>query len=213
MASTHGVHGCRAEDLACWPDDELWLVELGGPILHELHQLVATRGRLLKRIAGWNADTVCEYAGACAWRAGDLALEDLDRAGLAAASAALRSCIDLVNLEATATILAGGDTRGRSHRRVAGPCASAGRRASAAASSIGLSGRFSRKATSRAATASASSWSRCFAVIRRRAVRQGVRELGEHLLLPPPQDDGRDPGPEEVEVPVACEMPARVEPS
>jgi hypothetical protein len=103
----YGVHACRVEDLSYWPDDELWLVELGGTILHEPYQLVATRGRLLQRVAEWNADTAREYAGACAWRARDLASEGLDRAGLRDGSAALRACIDLVSLEATAKSLAG----------------------------------------------------------------------------------------------------------
>jgi hypothetical protein len=103
----YGVHACRVEDLSYWPDDELWLVELGGTILHEAYHLVATHGRLLTRIVEWNTDTAREYAGACAWRARDLASEGLDRAGLRDDSAALRACIDLVSLEATAKRLAG----------------------------------------------------------------------------------------------------------
>jgi hypothetical protein len=115
----YGVHACRVEDLSYWPDDELWLVELGGTILHEPYQLVATRGRLLTRIAGWNADTAREYAGASAWRARDLALEGLDRAGLRDERAALGACIDLVSLEATATTLAGSAARGEPRALVA----------------------------------------------------------------------------------------------
>src|SRR5689334_20688891 len=53
----YGVHACRLDDLSYWPDEELWLVELGGTILQEPCQVVASRGRLLQRIAGWNADT------------------------------------------------------------------------------------------------------------------------------------------------------------
>ncbi len=107
----YGVHACRVEDLSYWPDEELWLVELGGTILHQPCQLVAARGRLLQRIAAWNVDSAREYAVACAWRARDVAVEALGRGGLVAEEAALRACMDLVSLQATATTLAGDGPR------------------------------------------------------------------------------------------------------
>jgi hypothetical protein len=76
-------------------------------------QLVATRGRLLQRITAWNAASSHEYAAACAWRARDLAALALGGGVLAAANA-LRACMDLVSLEATAMALAAG---GRSDPR------------------------------------------------------------------------------------------------
>ena len=100
----YGVHACALEDLSLWPDEELWLVELAGTVLREPDQLVATRGRLLERITAWNAEAAREYAAACAWRARDLAVEALG-GGLPAADA-LRACIDLESLQATATALA-----------------------------------------------------------------------------------------------------------
>jgi len=103
----YGVHACRVEDLSYWPDEELWLVELGDPIVPARFQVAAARGRLLQRITAWNAASSREYAAACAWRARDLAVEGLGRAGLDAEGAALGACIDLVSLEATATTLAG----------------------------------------------------------------------------------------------------------
>ena len=106
----YGVHACRVEDLSYWPDDELWLVELGGTILHEPFQLVAARGRLLQRIAGWNADGARDYAVACAWRARDFVAEALARAGLDAEACAVRACPDLVSLQSTATTIAGDAT-------------------------------------------------------------------------------------------------------
>jgi hypothetical protein len=108
----YGVHACRIEDLAYWPDDELWLVELGGAILEEPFQLAAARGRLVRRVDAWNAGAAREYAGACAWRARDLAAAALARAGLAPQGAALAACLDLGTLEVTATTLAGGAPRG-----------------------------------------------------------------------------------------------------
>ncbi|MFL5263701.1 MAG: hypothetical protein ACJ79R_14400 [Anaeromyxobacteraceae bacterium] len=102
----YGVHACALEDLSSWPDEELWLVELSGTVLREASQLVAARGRLLERIAAWNAESAHDYAAACAWRARDLAVEALG-GGVLAAADALRACTDLVSLQATATALAG----------------------------------------------------------------------------------------------------------
>ncbi|HET9596393.1 MAG TPA: hypothetical protein VFP65_12465 [Anaeromyxobacteraceae bacterium] len=107
----YGVHACRIEDLAYWPDDELWLVELGGTVLEEPFQLAASRGRLVRRIDAWNAATAREYAAACAFRARDLAADALSRAGLPLQGAALAACIDLATLEATAATLAGSAPR------------------------------------------------------------------------------------------------------
>jgi hypothetical protein len=103
----YGVHACRPEDLSYWPHDELWIVELGGTILRAPHQLVASRGRMLERVAGWNEQGAREYAVACAWRARDLAAEALELAGLAREAASLRTCNDLVSLQSTASAVVG----------------------------------------------------------------------------------------------------------
>ena len=110
-----GVHACRVEDLAYWLDDELWLVELDDPVVRTPFQVVAPRGRLLERITAWNGASSGEYAAACAWRARDLVVDGLGRAGLQAEAAALRACIDLPSLEATARTLAGDATREEPH--------------------------------------------------------------------------------------------------
>jgi hypothetical protein len=106
----YGVHACRVEDLAYRLDDELWLVELEDPIARTPFQVVAARGRLPRRITAWNGASSHEYAAACAWRARDLAVEGLVRAGSNAEAAALRACIDLPSLEARANTLAGDAT-------------------------------------------------------------------------------------------------------
>ena len=111
----YGVHACRVEDLAYWLEDELWLVELDDPAAQTPFQVVAARGRLLERITAWNGVSSHEYAAACAWRARDLVVERLARAGSNAEAAALRACIDLPSLEATATTLAGDATREEPH--------------------------------------------------------------------------------------------------
>jgi len=107
----YGVHACRMEDLSYWPDEELWLVELGEPIVPTPFHVAAGRGRLLQRITAWNAASAREYAAACAWRARDLVAEALSRAALDAEASALRACIDLISLQATATAIAGDAAR------------------------------------------------------------------------------------------------------
>jgi hypothetical protein len=108
----YGVHACRMEDLSYWLDDELWLVELGEPIVPAPFHVAAGRGRLVQRIAAWSAATGREYAAACAWRARDLVAEALRRAGLDAEASAVRACLDLVSLQTTATAIAGDARRG-----------------------------------------------------------------------------------------------------
>lgn len=51
----NGVHACAREALAYWFDQELWTVELAGEIVDAGTLLVARRGRLLERVAGWPA--------------------------------------------------------------------------------------------------------------------------------------------------------------
>lgn len=107
----YGVHACRLEDLSYWPDEELWLVELGEPIEPMPLHVAAGRGRLVQRITDWNAASAREYAAACAWRARDLAAEALRSAALGAEAAVLRACIDLVSLQTTAAAMAGEASR------------------------------------------------------------------------------------------------------
>jgi hypothetical protein len=61
----NGIHACRVEALPRWLNNELWLVELED--IEQEHEgvLIARRGRLLERIAGWNAETALELARSC----------------------------------------------------------------------------------------------------------------------------------------------------
>jgi hypothetical protein len=89
-----GVHACRAGDLPHWLDDELWQVELAGDVTQAEQLVVASRARLVARVAGWNPDTAKRFAVACAERAQDyarLALERRRPAAPAAAAAAASS--------------------------------------------------------------------------------------------------------------------------
>ena len=68
------VHACRAEDLPEWMDAELWRVELDGDVRVDCGKLVADRGRLVERVAVWDAALMASFAEACTLRARDAAL-------------------------------------------------------------------------------------------------------------------------------------------
>jgi hypothetical protein len=87
------VHACRREDLPEWMDAELWRVELDGDVRVDCGKLVAERGRLVERVAAWDAAFMAAFAEACTLRARDAALlvlsaEDPAHAALAEATAA-----------------------------------------------------------------------------------------------------------------------------
>jgi hypothetical protein len=68
-----GIHACRISDLPLWLGRTLYAIELDGEILHEPSKLVASRGRLLRRIDAWDDDVRDEYTRMCADRAHELA--------------------------------------------------------------------------------------------------------------------------------------------
>lgn len=51
-----GIHACRAEDLGHWICDELWEIELDGPVDPVIDAIVAPRARLVRRIDAWDAE-------------------------------------------------------------------------------------------------------------------------------------------------------------
>jgi len=57
-----GVHACRVRDLPIWIDDELWEVELGGDVVAYPRKVVASRGRLTRRIDAWTPALADEFA-------------------------------------------------------------------------------------------------------------------------------------------------------
>jgi hypothetical protein len=68
-----GLHACALEDLPYWFQDELWEVELDGEVQRLGHKVAARRGRLLRRVEAWNADTARSFSLACAERAAAIA--------------------------------------------------------------------------------------------------------------------------------------------
>ena len=68
------VHACRLDDLPEWIDAELWRVQLDGNVAVDCGKLVADRGRLLRRVEGWDGAAAAELATACTLRAREAAL-------------------------------------------------------------------------------------------------------------------------------------------
>jgi hypothetical protein len=64
-----GVHALRVGVLPAWLDDELWSVELEGPVVEDDGVLVAGRGRLVERVEAWDAAAAREFARGCVERA------------------------------------------------------------------------------------------------------------------------------------------------
>ncbi len=101
----HGVHACISTDLAFWLADELWVVELVGPVRSGHRQIVGSRGRLLKRIDAWDEAEVRSFAEACAWRARDRVADALRGDGLTVEASRLSEIAELSQLAATARAL------------------------------------------------------------------------------------------------------------
>jgi hypothetical protein len=63
-----GIHACRVRDLPVWLDDELWEIELAGDVVSGDRKLVASRGRLTKRVERWTPELSREFGRFCAQR-------------------------------------------------------------------------------------------------------------------------------------------------
>ena len=69
-----GIHACRPADLPYWVGSALYEVELAGDIVEQRTKLVASRARLLRRVAAWDESLRDEYTRMCADRAHAFAL-------------------------------------------------------------------------------------------------------------------------------------------
>jgi hypothetical protein len=63
-----GIHACRVRDLPIWMGHELWEIELDGEVVELERKLVAARGRLLRRVDGWNEELLEAFGSSCARR-------------------------------------------------------------------------------------------------------------------------------------------------
>jgi hypothetical protein len=68
-----GIHACRASGLPLWINQVLYEIELEGEIVEGRSKLVAARGRLLRRVVGWDHELSDTYTRMCADRAHELA--------------------------------------------------------------------------------------------------------------------------------------------
>ena len=71
-----GIHACRLRDLPYWAGRMLYEIELVGQILEHGTKLVASRGRLLRRVDAWNDGFRARYTRHCADRAHAIAREN-----------------------------------------------------------------------------------------------------------------------------------------
>jgi len=65
---TTGARGSHIRHLPVWIAAELWLVELDGSVHEVGTQLRADRGRLIRRIRGWDSEAALAFAASCAAR-------------------------------------------------------------------------------------------------------------------------------------------------
>lgn len=72
-----GLHLCRAVDLPFWILDELYAVEVDGPVEEYDDFVLARRARLARRVDPWGPDFASSFSGACVRRVRDLVAEGL----------------------------------------------------------------------------------------------------------------------------------------
>ncbi|WFE23529.1 hypothetical protein O7621_09760 [Solwaraspora sp. WMMD937] len=63
-----GLHACRVTDLPYWLHEELWQVELDGPVTVIGRKVLAPRGRLSVRVDAWDAGAAESFARSCIGR-------------------------------------------------------------------------------------------------------------------------------------------------
>ena len=63
-----GIHACAVRDLPIWMGPELWEIELDGEVFSQKRKLVALRGRLLRRLDGWDDALIRDFGRACVRR-------------------------------------------------------------------------------------------------------------------------------------------------
>ena len=119
-ACKRGVHACRPSDLPWWLADELWEVELDGPVQVDEHKIIAPSGRLRSQIEEWTPACAQQYAHACAWRAHERAIQALARAGQRQAARELADCATLDHVQVASRRLAEDIPETRISVRIAG---------------------------------------------------------------------------------------------
>ena len=68
-----GVHACRPRDLPFWLGPALYEIELDGQIVETGFKVIASRGRLTRRVFAWDDEAREAYSQMCISRAAKLA--------------------------------------------------------------------------------------------------------------------------------------------
>jgi hypothetical protein len=69
-----GIHACRVSDLPLWAGRALYEIELDGEVVEHRTKVVASRGRLVRRVDAWDEECRDTYTRMCADRAHELAM-------------------------------------------------------------------------------------------------------------------------------------------
>jgi hypothetical protein len=92
-----GLHVCRSADLPFWVHEELYVVEIDGPVTEYESFVLASRARLVQRV-DWGRPAAGAFSRACTWRVRDLAAEALQRRGRLGDADRLLECTTLDDL-------------------------------------------------------------------------------------------------------------------
>jgi hypothetical protein len=103
-----GLHVCREADLPFWLHEELYVVDVEGPVQEYDSFVLARRARLLRRVEGWGPEAARRLSRACAWRVRDLTAEALRQLGRRQDAGRLGGCSTLDELGSTAGSIAEG---------------------------------------------------------------------------------------------------------
>lgn len=102
----NGIHACATAELVEWLDDELWEIELEDPVVEAEGELVATAGRLLRRLENWDDECARAFVGQCVDTTVTRAAESLVHAGRETEAATLRAAASAPEAEGTILQLA-----------------------------------------------------------------------------------------------------------
>ncbi|MFT3765699.1 MAG: hypothetical protein QM820_09310 [Minicystis sp.] len=95
-----GVHACVPDQLPYWLGQELYVIELDGPVTQVERKVVAPRGRLIGRVDRWDAGGQRAFVTAAALHARDAAVAIVRAEREDALADRLAACTDLSSLGA-----------------------------------------------------------------------------------------------------------------
>jgi hypothetical protein len=75
VACRSGIHACLPKHLPLWAGQTLYEVELAGDVVDDRTKLIASRGRLSRRVEAWDLGQRDSYTRMCADRAHELTRE------------------------------------------------------------------------------------------------------------------------------------------